>query len=230
MGKTFSSRALCGKGSDSVFTGIIEEIGSIRKITRDRSSGSLTIGAREIMSDVKIGDSIAVNGICLTVTGCGEDSFTADAMHETFDRSCIGSFRAGTRVNLERAMPAQGRFGGHIVAGHIDGTGKIRKIYRDENAVWYEITAPEQIRRYIVEKGSVAIDGISLTVARTGRDSFSVSVIPHTEIVTTMGDRREGDMVNVETDCIGKYVEKLLAGRSVDSHVTKELLLQNGFL
>lgn len=213
-----------------MFTGIIEEIGSIRKIQRGRVSGSLTIGAKEILSDVKIGDSIAVNGICLTVTGQEADSFTVDVMHETFDRSSAGSFQVGTKVNLERAMPAQGRFGGHIVSGHIDGTGKVRKIRKDENAVWYEITAAPHVGRYIVEKGSVAIDGISLTVARAGRDSFSVSVIPHTAHETTMGLRREGDTVNIENDCIGKYVEKLLQERRPDSQVTVELLLQNGFM
>lgn len=213
-----------------MFTGIIEEIGTIKRVQRGSVSGSLTIGAGEILGDVKRGDSIAVNGICLTVTGLGKDSFTVDVMHETFDRSCAGGFQSGTKVNLERAMPAWGRFGGHIVSGHIDGTGKIRRIRKDENAVWYEIEAPPEIMRYIVEKGSVAIDGISLTVAKAGTETFQVSLIPHTEKVTIMSEKREGDRVNLENDCIGKYVEKLLQGQKQDGGLTQDFLLQNGFI
>lgn len=213
-----------------MFTGIIEEIGTIKRVQRGSVSGSLTIGAGEILGDVKPGDSIAVNGICLTVTGLGKDSFTVDVMHETFDRSCAGGFQSGTKVNLERAMPAWGRFGGHIVSGHIDGTGKIRRIRKDENAVWYEIEAPPEIMRYIVEKGSIAIDGISLTVAKAGTETFQVSLIPHTEKVTIMSEKREGDRVNLENDCIGKYVEKLLQGQKQDGGLTQDFLLQNGFI
>ncbi len=212
-----------------MFTGIIEETGTIRRVQKGRVSGSLTISAGRIMEDIKTGDSIAVNGICLTVTSFSSAGFTVDVMHETFARSSAGYFRVGTRVHLERAMQAGGRFGGHIVTGHIDGTGKICRIRRDENAIWYEIAAPTDIMRCIVEKGSVAVDGISLTVARAGRESFQVSVIPHTEKTTTMSERREGDTVNLENDCIGKYVEKLLQEGPRVSGMTKEFLRENGF-
>lgn len=195
-----------------MFTGIIEEVGTIRQIRKGNVSGSLTIGAKTIMEDMKPGDSIAVNGICLTVCGHSRESFTVDVMHETFERSAVSAFRVGTHVNLERAMAAGGRFGGHIVSGHIDGTGRIVGIWKDENAVWYEIAAPASLMRYIVEKGSVAVDGVSLTVAAVLRDGFRVSVIPHTRAATTMEERKAGDPVNLENDCIAKYVEKLLGG------------------
>lgn len=195
-----------------MFTGIIEEVGTIRQIRKGNVSGSLTIGAKTIMEDMKPGDSIAVNGICLTVCGRSRESFTVDVMHETFERSAVSAFRIGTHVNLERAMAAGGRFGGHIVSGHIDGTGRIVGIRKDENAVWYEIAAPASLMRYIVEKGSVAVDGVSLTVAAVLRDGFRVSVIPHTRAATTMEERKAGDPVNLENDCIAKYVEKLLGG------------------
>lgn len=198
-----------------MFTGIIEEIGTIRQIRKGSVSGALTIGAKTVMEDVKLGDSVAVNGVCLTVRERGRESFTVDVMHETFERSSISAFRVGTRVNLERAMAAGGRFGGHIVSGHIDGTGRIVKTWRDENAVWYEIAAPVRLMRYIVEKGSVAVDGISLTVADVLKDRFCVSVIPHTRTATTMKERKAGDLVNLENDCIAKYVEKLLGAESV---------------
>lgn len=172
-----------------MFTGIIEEIGTIRSVRKGNTSGSLTIEAGEILSGVKIGDSIAVNGICLTVTGLEGSGFTVDVMHETFDRSNGAMFQAGMRVNLERAMAADGRFGGHIVSGHIDGVGRVKRTWKDENAVWYEISAPAGILRYIVEKGSIAVDGISLTVAKAGTDSFQVSVIPHTRNMTTLSEK-----------------------------------------
>lgn len=195
-----------------MFTGIIEEVGTIRQIRKGNVSGALMIGAKTVMEDMKMGDSIAVNGVCLTVRGLSRESFTVDVMHETFERSAVSAFRVGTHVNLERAMAAGGRFGGHIVSGHIDGTGRIAGIWRDENAVWYEIAAPAFLMRYIVEKGSVAVDGVSLTVASVLRDGFRVSVIPHTRAATTMEERKAGDPVNLENDCIAKYVEKLLGG------------------
>lgn len=232
-----------------MFTGIVEEIGTIRNIQKGQVSGRLTIGAHKVLSDAKVGDSIAVNGICLTVTGLVPGGFTVDVMHETFARSNAGSFRVGTKVNLERAMAAGGRFGGHIVAGHIDDTGTIEKRWKDENAVWYRIKAPAHVMRYIVEKGSIAVDGVSLTVAKAERECFYVSVIPHTEDVTIMSEKKEGDRVNLENDCIGKYVEKLLGSygdmakgtaedrtgicRKDDGRkkgaVTEKLLAENGF-
>ena len=173
-------------------------------------SGEISIRADKVLEQTKIGDSIAVNGICLTVTSLSADGFTADIMPETVSRSSMKAAAAGDRVNLERAMAADGRFGGHIVSGHIDGTGTIREMDRDENAVWVRIQAGPEILRYIVEKGSITIDGISLTVARVTGQDFSVSIIPHTGEETTLLSRREGDTVNLETDIIAKYTEKLL--------------------
>ena len=163
-----------------MFTGIIEEIGKISNIKRGARSAILSIQASKVLEDAHLGDSIAVNGVCLTVTTLNGDVFTADVMNETLSRSSLGSLRAGSPVNLERAMAAGGRFGGHIVSGHIDGTGRIASVTRDDNAVWFRIMADKKLLRYIVEKGSIAIDGISLTVAKTDSESFSVSIIPHT--------------------------------------------------
>ena len=193
-----------------MFTGIVEEIGTIRRIRKGRASAVLTIAAQKVLEDAKIGDSIAVNGICLTVTSLADGAFTADVMHETLRRTSLSGLTAGSRVNLERAMAADGRFGGHIVAGHVDGVGKIIGMRKDDNAVWYTFRAEPQVLRYIVEKGSITVDGISLTVAQTDADSFSISAIPHTVRQTVLQDRKTGDIVNLETDIIGKYVEKLL--------------------
>lgn len=215
-----------------MFTGIVEETGRIKEIKRGRASAVLTIEARKVLEDVKLGDSIAVNGVCLTVTDFTSYAFMADVMHETLNRSSLGALKNGSAVNLERAMKADGRFGGHIVSGHIDGTGTIASVEKDDNAVWYTVKAPGEIMKYIVEKGSIAIDGISLTVASVTDSSFRVSIIPHTSAETTLSLRKTGDMVNLENDCIGKYVEKLLQPRSTTaagSSITKEFLLQNGF-
>lgn len=215
-----------------MFTGIIEEIGRIEQIQKGRHSAVLTIRAQIIPEDLKAGDSIAVNGICLTVTSFSSGSFSADVMHETLNRSAFAHLKRNSRVNLERAMPANGRFGGHIVTGHVDGVGKIIGIRRDDTAIWYTLQAEPSIMRYIVEKGSVAIDGISLTVARKFSDRFSVSAIPHTARVTTLNERREGDLVNLENDIIGKYVDRLLnpaAAQQADGTLTKEFLLKCGY-
>lgn len=213
-----------------MFTGIIEETGSVEGIRKGAHSSVLTIRARETLSGTRQGDSIAVNGVCLTVTSLGSGSFTADVMHETLNRSSLGQLNAGSLVNLERAMAADGRFGGHIVSGHIDGTGTITNIRRDDNAVWYTVCAPDKLMRYIIEKGSIAIDGISLTVASVSKTSFRVSVIPHTASHTTLSGRRPGDIVNLENDCIGKYVERLLAFDQADSRISREFLGKYGFL
>ncbi|MDE7183506.1 MAG: riboflavin synthase [Lachnospiraceae bacterium] len=213
-----------------MFTGIIEEIGTVAMIQRGRHSAALKIHAKTVLEDTKIGDSIAVNGVCLTVTELYSDSFMADVMHETLDRSALARLVCGSRVNLERAMPSYGRFGGHIVAGHVDGVGKIIRIRRDDTAVWYTVEAEEEVLRYIVEKGSVALDGVSLTVAVVARKSFSISAIPHTVRQTILQERREGDLVNVETDVIGKYIEKLMCtAPQKKSVITREYLLENGF-
>ena len=215
-----------------MFTGIVEEMGQVEGIQRGRQSAVLTIRAKKVLEGTKIGDSIAVNGVCLTVTSLASNRFTADVMHETLDRSSLAQLKRGGAVNLERAMPADGRFGGHIVAGHIDGTGRVIQIQKDDNAIWYTIQAPPQVLRYIVEKGSIAVDGISLTVARIGADSFAISAIPHTVAQTVLRDRKEGDLVNLETDIIGKYVEKLLSPApesQASGGITLDFLARNGF-
>ena len=216
-----------------MFTGIVEELGTIRSLQRAKHSVVLSIGAHTVLSDLKIGDSVAVNGVCLTATSRDPGGFTADVMHETLNRSSLGALSVGSRVNLERAMAADGRFGGHIVAGHVDGVGTIAAIEQDDNAIWFTITAPEQVLRYVVEKGSIAIDGISLTVARVEPDRFAVSVIPHTAAVTLLGRRRTGDRVNLESDIIGKYVERLLRPtpelKTKESKLTMEFLSKHGF-
>ena len=216
-----------------MFTGIVEEIGIIRAIHRGRASAALSIGAEAVLADLKVGDSVAVNGVCLTATAVEAHGFTADVMHETLNRSSLGTLVSGSHVNLERAMAANGRFGGHIVSGHIDGTGRVCAIRRDDNAVWYTVSASPALLRYIVEKGSITIDGISLTVAAVTETGFSISAIPHTAAVTILGEKRIGDTVNLETDIIGKYVEKLLQPRKPEapasSGLTLEFLAENGF-
>lgn len=215
-----------------MFTGIIEEIGTVERVKRSWHSAVLTIRAHTVLEGIKIGDSIAVNGICLTVTALGGGSFSADVMHETLNRSALAGLGIGTHVNLERAMGADGRFGGHIVAGHVDGVGKIRRIRRDDTAIWYTVEAAPELLRYVVEKGSIAIDGISLTVAAVTETDFSVSIIPHTAAQTVLRERREGSLVNLETDIIGKYVEKLLRPapeQGESGTITREFLARYGF-
>lgn len=193
-----------------MFTGIIEEIGKVKEVKKGEESSVLTIGARTVLEGTAIGDSISVNGVCLTVTRLLADSFEADVMAETLNRSNIGELEPGREINLERAVSLQTRLGGHIVSGHIDGTGTIRAFREDDNAVWVTIAAKPELLRYIIEKGSIAIDGISLTVAAVDDQSFAVSIIPHTAEETTLLKKKVGDTVNLECDMIGKYVEKLL--------------------
>ncbi len=216
-----------------MFTGIIEEVGTVAAVQKNAKSARLTIRGSLIFDDVKLGDSVAVNGVCLTVTEFGNNLFTADVMNETLGRSNLGDLRAGSDVNLERAMRADGRFGGHIVSGHIDGTGVITGMERDDNAVWVTVTAPPGILKYIMEKGSIAIDGISLTVARVSEHSFAVSVIPHTGRETILLGKRIGSTVNLENDVIGKYVGRLLAYPESEaprkSKLTQEFLINAGF-
>lgn len=181
-----------------MFTGIVEEVGTVVEIKRGQHSATLGVKAEKVLEALKTGDSVAVNGICLTATTVSSNGFTADVMHETLNRSSLSGLKLGSRVNLERAMPANGRFGGHIVAGHVDGVGTIVKITRDDTAIWYTVKADSSILRYIVEKGSITVDGISLTVARVGESEFSFSAIPHTVSVTVLGQRKVGDTVNLE--------------------------------
>ena len=221
-----------------MFTGIIEEIGHVKAVKKQTFSQVIVIEASKVLEGTKIGDSIAVNGICLTVTAIEKGQFSADVMHETVKRTSLKNIRAGSHVNLERAMGADGRFGGHIVSGHIDGTGTVTDIRKDDNAVWYRISADDGILKYVVEKGSITIDGICLTVASVTDKYFEVSVIPR--------DKRLSDVVNLETDIIAKYVEKLSCPYDVSrtlahntghnqpadnngSGITKEFLLKNGF-
>ena len=213
-----------------MFTGIIEEIGSVKRVSVGGKSGSIEIAAKKVLEGTKIGDSIAVNGVCLTVTSLGSSSFTADVMAETLRRSSLGSLSVGNGVNLERAMAADGRFGGHLVSGHIDGTGTISKMQKEENAVWVHIQANSEILNLIVEKGSIAIDGISLTVAGVSDSEFSVSVIPHTAKETTLLSKKAGDTVNLENDIIGKYVQKLLGGRSLGASEASDSVKDDKFL
>lgn len=211
-----------------MFTGIIEEIGKVVKIQKNSRSSLLSINASKVLEDVDLGDSIAVNGICLTVTDYNEQLFTVDVMNETWSRTSLDKLKPGSYVNLERAMAANGRFGGHIVTGHIDGTGRIKSIRRDDNAVWYQITADKNILSLIVEKGSIAIDGISLTIAKVSQSDFSVSIIPHTLGQTILKNKQVNDLVNLENDMIGKYIQKFLNDNN-NSGLTKEFLYSNGF-
>ncbi len=212
-----------------MFTGIVEEVGKVKSI----SNGVLQIEANKVLEDVHTGDSIAVNGICLTVTSFTAHSFQADVMPETIRRTSLNELKLGSPVNLERAMAVGSRFGGHIVSGHIDGTGRIVSLKEEKNAVLMKIAADSSLLRYIVEKGSVALDGISLTVAAVTDRDFTVSLIPHTRQVTNLSAKGEGSTINIENDVVGKYVEKLLKPAEAEDKssgsVTMELLLSNGF-
>lgn len=210
-----------------MFTGIVEELGKIQKI-EGGSNCKLTISAKKILEDIKLGDSIAVNGICLTVVKFTSSSFTVDIMMETWKRTSLYKLNPGSPVNLERAMPANGRFGGHIVSGHIDGTGEIVSIRRDGNAVWYRIKTSKNIMKFIIQKGSIAIDGISLTVAEAGNADFYVSVIPHTLSNTVLATRHPGDIVNLENDIVGKYIESFTK-KSENSKLCENFLPGNWF-
>lgn len=212
-----------------MFTGIIEEIGTVRRIEHGAKGARLTIQAKTVLEDTRIGDSIATNGVCLTVVSMTGDSFSADVMAESLRRSSLGTLQGGSPVNLERAMAANGRFGGHIVSGHIDGTGTIASQKREDNAVWVKIKTPAPLLRYIVEKGSIAIDGVSLTVAAVTDTDFSVSIIPHTGAQTILLGKKPGDPVNLECDVIGKYVEKLTAPHKTGG-ISTNFLAANGFL
>ena len=214
-----------------MFTGLIEEIGSVRHVVSCAEWGSIAIGCRNVLSGTKIGDSIAVNGVCLTVTDLKKDGFTADVMAETLHRSSLGTLRQGDPVNLERAMPADGRFGGHIVAGHIDGTGVLSRKERIGNAVLLEISAAPAILYEIVEKGSIAIDGVSLTVVSVSENGFTVSIIPHTGAQTILLEKNTGSTVNLETDVIAKYVRRFTspAPEEKKTTLTLDFLRENGF-
>ena len=211
-----------------MFTGIIEEVGVISKI----KSNSLVIKAVKVLEGTKLGDSIAVNGVCLTVVHLGNDEFEADVMPETKRCSNLSNVKLGDRVNLERAMAADGRFGGHIVSGHIDGEGSILEIKEEDNALWYAVSAKEEILKYVVRKGSVTIDGISLTVAKVEKDCFYVSIIPHTRKETNLGNKKTGDSVNIECDMVGKYIERFISFQDSkkESSMNEEFLKKYGYI
>lgn len=218
-----------------MFTGIIEEIGKVKQIKHGRKSAQIWVEAKTVLEETKLGDSISVDGVCLTVTQIVGATFAADIASETLERSGLGRLAVNASVNLERAMQMNGRFGGHIVSGHIDGVGKIVKIEKSDIAFFYWFEASENITKYVIEKGSIAVDGISLTVAKVFPKGFSISVIPHTLENTSLKDKNVGSFVNLEADIIGKYVEKLLglksASESSEEHsITKSFLAENGFM
>lgn len=193
-----------------MFTGIVEEVGSVRRMPPRGQAGKIVIACRTVLEGTRIGDSIATNGVCLTVTAMGADEFSADVMPHTLSTSNLGELAPGSPVDLERAMPANGRFGGHIVSGHIDGVGTIVQRRAEENAVRVRIRTEPRIAALVVPQGSIAIDGISLTVASVQGNEFEVSIIPHTGAQTVLLGKRPGDTVNLENDMLGKYVQKLL--------------------
>ncbi len=211
-----------------MFTGIIEEVGKIENISILGNSAKLKVNCQNVLEGTKIGDSISLNGICLTVTKIDKNSYETDVMPETMNRSSLKALKKNDYVNLERALKVDGRLGGHIVSGHIDGVGIIENIKEDENAIWYTISTTDELLKYIVEKGSIAIDGISLTVAEVNKKNLKVSIIPHTQKETNLQYKRNKEIVNIECDIVGKYVEKLLKSKET-TEITREFLIENGF-
>ncbi|SDM38921.1 riboflavin synthase [Bacillus sp. OK048] len=218
-----------------MFTGIIEELGVVANIQRTGDSFVLTIEAKTILEDVHLGDSISVNGVCLTVTSFTSKQFKVDVMPETVKASSLHSLKRGSKVNLERAMAAGGRFGGHFVSGHIDGTGVIKSKKQVENAIYYEIEASAALLRYVIVRGSIAVDGTSLTVFGVSDHAFTLSLIPHTLSESILGLKDSGDIVNLECDMIGKYVGQFLTAGSSNmsnrktSSISAQFLEENGF-
>jgi len=216
-----------------MFTGLIQELGEVRKLARQGDSASLQIASRLVKDDLQLGESIAVNGVCLTVTAWDGEQFIADVSPETLRRSTLGSLRPNQTVNLERALRLCDRLGGHLVSGHIDCVGTLRRRIQDQNAVRFEFAVAPPALRYLVEKGSVAVDGISLTVNRVTAEGFEVTIIPHSLEQTTLRLRREGDQVNIETDLLGRYVERLLQEGKTGTAapgISLEFLAKNGFM
>ena len=215
-----------------MFTGIIEEIGTISAIIRGRVSASLTIKAQLVNSDLSIGDSINTNGTCLTVTEFNTNSFTVDVMAETMRRTNLDLLKSGSHVNLERALQLSDRLGGHMLSGHIDGIGTITQINQEEIATWFTISADKEILKYVIKKGSVAIDGISLTVADLTDSSFRISIIPHTTKETTLLSKKAGEVVNIENDLTAKYIEKFITGKKeeIKQNIDIGFLKDNGFI
>lgn len=217
-----------------MFTGLVAELGKVQNLSRQGNSYHLTVNAVKVMNNLKIGDSVAVNGACLTVVNLTESSFTADVMPETVRLTNIGGLRSGDKVNLERTLRLVDGLDGHIVSGHIEGLGTIISKTPEEIAIIVKIQAEPALLKYVIKKGSIAIDGISLTVINVDENSFSVSLIPHTAKETTLGFKNAGDKVNLETDIIGKYVERMLMFNEKKSVakdlLSKNMLMENGFL
>jgi riboflavin synthase len=197
-----------------MFTGIVEEIGRVESVQQAGESIVMQIAASKVLSDVHLGDSISINGVCLTVTSFTDASFSVDIMPETFRSSSLRQLAPNSSVNLERAMSANGRFGGHFVSGHVDGVGEITRVEQIDNAIYYDISIPRNLLIYFVEKGSVSVDGTSLTVFWIGEHSLTISLIPHTVEETVLGKKRVGDTVNIECDMLGKYIMRYLEQRS----------------
>lgn len=216
-----------------MFTGLIEEIGKVLRVEKSTKSARMIIEANIVLEGIRIGDSIATNGVCLTVTDLTKHTFAVDVMAETMRRSNLHRLSTGDKINLERALRVGDRLGGHIVSGHIDGMGTIANFEQEENAIWVTINAESDLLKYIVQKGSITIDGISLTVAGVDDKSIKVSLIPHTRDKTTLLSKKVGELVNLECDMLGKYVEKLLLSReqaSVTSGISFHFLSEHGFV
>ena len=212
-----------------MFTGIVEEVGTIRSIRPGAASVVLDVAATTITDDAAVGDSILTDGVCLTITALRRDGFTADAMPETVRRTTLSERRPGDRLNLERAMTLSSRLGGHLVSGHIDGVGTVTSVTPEDNALVIEIEPPEAVSRVTVDQGSVAVDGVSLTVVSIAGDRLRVSLIPHTAAITTLGRLRTGARVNLEADLIAKYVYAFVSGRKPGAGLTWEKLAEAGF-
>jgi riboflavin synthase len=211
-----------------MFTGIIEEMGTVRALRRSAGSARLVLTAARVLQGTAIGDSICVNGVCLTVVEMGNAGFSADVAVETLRVTNLGELAVGAKVNLERALQLSARIGGHLVSGHVDAVGRIREKREEGNGWRMVFTAPENVLRYVIRKGSVAIDGVSLTVADVDPSGFSIAMIPHTAKLTTLGFKSAGDSVNLEADIVGKYIERLLVRRD-DGGVDLDLLKKSGF-
>ena len=212
-----------------MFTGIIEEIATVLNVQKQQQGAVLTLGCSKVLDDIKIGDSIAINGACQTVVGFSQNSFRVDVAFETLRLTNLNDLKAGDKVNLERAMPLNGRFGGHIVSGHVDETGVFVKKEPQGLADIYYFEAPASIAKYIIHKGSICINGISLTVAAIQGNIFSVSVIPHTAGETTLKDLKSGDKINLESDILAKYIEKFTGKTANSNDISVDYLKEHGF-
>lgn len=215
-----------------MFTGIVEETGAIRNLVSGQSSAALTVEAARVLDGIRLGDSIAVNGACLTVTGFSAGSFTVDVMYETLRKTNLGRLQAGSRVNLERALAMGDRLGGHLVAGHVDAAGVILSLQDKGIATEMWVAAPGELEQYLIPQGSVTLDGVSLTIAALKEGALMVGLIPHTRETTTLGGKKTGDLLNIEADLLGKYVSSLLqrAGVQPKKEITTDLLVENGFI